>query len=216
MSLNTISKTASDAITFVKRQFGDESGVQITDTDIIRWINSAQVEIVSRTACLKGKFSTNTVGGQSEYPLPTEQILQIESIHYKRGRVQNIAFADAERTIFEADPNGERTAQRPDFWYEWGGKVTFWPGFTDSTVGGITIYASKMPTLITVSSDLLSLPDKFFEAITAWVMMKAYELDEEFDVANNMRQQFGLMLDDKFGEELVTQHMTYPVITFVD
>ena len=43
----TATKTVSDIATDVKRTFGDEAGVQVNDTDIARWINSAQIEIVS-------------------------------------------------------------------------------------------------------------------------------------------------------------------------
>ena len=35
-------KTALDVANYVKRQFGDESGTQMTDADIWRWIDSAQ------------------------------------------------------------------------------------------------------------------------------------------------------------------------------
>ena len=34
-----------DVANRVKRTFGDESGVQVTDDDIIRWVNDAQLEI---------------------------------------------------------------------------------------------------------------------------------------------------------------------------
>lgn len=39
--------TVQDVLTEIKRTFGDEAGVQITDADIYRWIDRGQIELFS-------------------------------------------------------------------------------------------------------------------------------------------------------------------------
>mgnify|MGYP001793552382 CR=1 FL=1 len=46
MGLFTTSKLVSDLIKDVTVQFGDEANIQINNSDIIRWANSAQREIL--------------------------------------------------------------------------------------------------------------------------------------------------------------------------
>lgn len=212
MSLNPITKTAADIATYVKRQFGDESGVQITDQDIYRWINAAQLQIVAKIAPIKGKAVTNIVSGQRIYPLTSLPIHQIESIHFDGNFLTPKSFAQAERDIIEW---GDPETGGPGFWYEWAGEIYLWPIPNQNITDGLEIFYTKMPTAVVTGTDPLSIPDKFFEAIAAWVLMKAYELDEEFDQANNQRQFFTSQVDEQNGEESTSANSTYPVITYL-
>lgn len=214
MSLNAITNTANDIANYVKRQFGDESGVQISDQDIYRWINSAQIEIVSQVSPLEAKGTTNIVKGQAAYDLAALSIFNIESVHYSGSRIENISFQEAERKIISGDPNVQTGI--PAFWYEYAGQINLWPVPDVNLTNGLTIYYSKMPTKIATGTDLLSVPDKFFEAIASWVLSKAYELDEEFDQATNQRTFFQNKIAEQNGEEQQAANATYPTITFVE
>lgn len=213
--LNTITRTVADVITAVKRQFGDESGVQLTNNDIIRWINAAQTEIVAKNGVIEARFRKSSEAHVGSYQLPTEQILHIVSIHYNGARLPSIEFAEAERRVFDADPTNTQEGT-PQFWWEWGGEVSFWPTPEVGIVDGITIYAIKMPASVSLETDKLSVPDKYFNAVVRYCMMEAHEMDEEYEAAASMRQQFALALDEKNGEEERTQHSTYPTITIVE
>ena len=69
MSYNIPTKTGLDVAAAVKRTFGDESGVQLVDNDIVNWINQAQVHIASSTRVLKTKATTSLISGQNTYSL---------------------------------------------------------------------------------------------------------------------------------------------------
>lgn len=213
MTLNHSTLTAGDVATYVKRQFGDEAGVQITDTDIFRWINSALTEIVSVAAPIKGVATAPAVLGQRDYDLSGISIHQIESIHYNDNRLENLPFSEAERLIVSDNQN--MSSGEPVFWYEWGGVVSIWPK-PQTVPSTIKVYYSKAPTRVTSLSDSLGLADKYYEAIVAWVMSKAYELDEEFDQAANQRNYFTNKITEQNGEELDSATMTYPVITIIE
>lgn len=212
MTLNQITYTALDVSKYVKRQFGDESGVQITDDDIWRWIDSAQLEIVSQIAPLQARGTTNIVAGQTSYDLAGLNIFAIESLHYDGRRLENISFQEAERKIIDK----ESSDGIPAFWYEYAGEISFWPVPDQDITGGLVVYYAKNPTRVTTGSDFLSVPDKFFEAVVSWVLSKAYELDEEFDQASNQRTFFQNKILEQHGEEEQAAHATYPTITFVE
>lgn len=215
MSLDAITKRASDVAEHVKRQFGDEAGVQITDADILRWINSGQLEIVRKNKVIKAKSVTDVVEGVNEFNIYGLNIMQIESIHFNGRRLEHVEFAQAERIIADFD-NGDAPSEEPFYWYEWGSLIYLYPVPSLSVVEGLTLYYSKMPTNVEAMDDLLSLPDKYFEPLITWVMHKAYQLDEEFDASNYERQQFQMLLDEDSEAEYTTAHITYPTITIVE
>lgn len=209
MSLNPITKTAGDVATYVKRQFGDESGVQITDTDIWRWINSAQLEIIAKNAVIKALAKTDVVAGQADYDLSTLSIHQIESIHWNERMLVNVPFSEVERYL---NSDTDDASGSPTVWWEWAGVITLYPKPQEDLTEGLRVYYSKMPLNVAIATDPLSVADKYFEAICSWVLSKAYELDEEFDQAANQRTFFSDRLAEQNGEEREAAHMTYPVI----
>ena len=211
MTLGVITKTALDVATYVKRQFGDESGIQVTDADIFRWINSGQLYIVQKNKTIKAKATANIVAAQRDYTLPSQNILQLESLHYDGKFLPSLSLAE-----FQAQGADINEPGTPTMWYEWAGTISLWPVPEDSITDGLTIFYTKLPTAVSATSDLLSIPDQYFEAILSWVLSKAYELDEDYEASNNQRALFSQFLDETNEEERTAQHMTYPVITIVE
>lgn len=211
MTLGVITKTVLDVATYVKRQFGDESGIQITDSDIFRWVNAGQLYIVQKNKLIKAKATANIVAGQKDYTLPSQNILQVESLHYNGKYLPNLPLAEFQTHGVDINEAGE-----PTLWYEWAGTISFWRVPEESITDGLTIFYSKLPTSVSTTSDLLSVPDQYFEAIVAWVLAKAYELDEDYEASNNQRALFSQFLDESNEQERTAQHMTYPVITLVE
>src|SRR4051794_4723859 len=74
-----------DIITRVRRTFGDEAAVQVTDADIIRWINDGQVEVVkANDQALQKSDLLDLTAGTSQYTMPTD-LLILRSLRYKMG-----------------------------------------------------------------------------------------------------------------------------------
>jgi hypothetical protein len=203
----------SEVITAVQRQFGDESGVQLENADIIRWINDAQDIIVAKNKVLKAKSSTPAVASQAAYTFPSDNIHQIESIHYNGSRIPNMSFAEAEEHIFQADP-GLIALGDPLLWYEWAGTFTFWPA--PSAANMIDLYYTQRPEPVTQSSDTLSVPDKYYQDVVRYCMQNAYEMDEDMQSSQAKAQQFDASLNEKSEEERTAQNMTYDKITVYD
>jgi hypothetical protein len=198
----------------VKRQFGDESGVQLEESDLVRWITNAQDQINYQNRVLKSTASIPSVVGQSVYTFPASQVLQIESLHYKGVRIRNMTFAQAEETLIGVDPEA---VGDPQFWYEWGGTFTLWPA--PDTTDTLTIYYTALVQPVPTSWDsdtLLSLPDKYYNDIVSFVLQQAYEMDEDWQASGAKAEQFKQSVDLKQEDERRSQDMTFSVITLVD
>ena len=215
MAYGPPTKTVGDVMRVVKRQFGDESGVQLEDADIAGWINDAQSRINAENKVLKAKSSSSATPGTAVYTFPSLDIQQVESLHFAGRRVPNMTFAQAEETVSQSDPDGTLTADEPVLWYEWGGSFTFWP--TPSTAGAIDIYYTVAPTLVTTTeADLLSLPDDYFMDVVAYVLQQAYEMDEDWPASQAKEQQLMNSLARRGEEQRTAQNMTYETITVVN
>lgn len=209
MPLRPTTKVFQDLLTDIKRTFGDESGVQITNDDIARWANTGQQEIVTANAALKAKAVLPTVVGQTIYAFP-QNVQQIEALHYDNMFVEGLPFPTAEQAILSNDPEGTQSGQ-PQFWYEWAGELTVWP--KPDAVKNLTLYYTAYPEKLTgLTSQLLSVPDKFYAALCDFVLSKAYEMDEDFPNAQAAEQRFRVALDAQAEDERQGAHMTYPVI----
>lgn len=213
MSYGAKTRLVSEVLTAVQRQFGDESGVQLENADVIRWVNDAQDVIVAKNKVLKAKSTTVSVSGQAAYTFPSDNIHQIESIHYNGIRVPNMSFPEAEEHIFQADPTLVITGD-PMLWYEWAGTFTFWPAPSD--VKNIDLYYTQRPTPVTQISDVLSVPDKYYQDVVRYCLQQAYEMDEDMANSQAKAQQFDASLNEKSEEERTAQNMTYEKITVYD
>lgn len=214
MSYGLPTKKVSDVVTTVKRKFGDESGVQLTDADIIMWVNDAQMHINAENHVLKAKSSVAAVAAQAAYSFSTLSIQIIESIHYDGMRIANMTFSQAEETISQLDPNSTLTDKWPRLWYEWAQSFTFWPAPREA--GTIDVYYTKLPTVVTAVGNDLSLPDDYFEDVCNHVLQQVYEMDEDWEAMKTKAAQVAQSLVDRGERERTAQNMTYPVITVVD
>lgn len=215
MGLNTISKRGTDIATALKRTFGDESGVQVIDDDVIRWINEAQLDICMKNRILKVRAGNDLVAGQGYYPLP-DGIIAIESIHVNGIPVQPRTITQMEALILAGDPGRIETKKQPEYWWEYAGGVEFWPKPSESVSQGLTIYFVAAPTLMTSLTSFLSIPDRYYKAVQESVLASAYEMDENFDAYAMKQQQLNNTLSQFINEEETSAHRTYSTIQYIE
>lgn len=204
--------TAEDVANRVKRTFGDESGVQVTNSDIIGWINSAQIEIASKNRPVRARAEIMSVANVSDYTLAADMNAQyFNSITYKGVKVKYMGLSDAQEYLLREDPN-RLSRGEPLFWYEWAGTVSFYPTPQYSNES-IVVYYHPTPSPVTALTDSLSLPDNYFNRIIDFVMAQAYEMDEQFNAMDAKKGYFDSALTEMGNDELSDSTDTYPVIT---
>lgn len=215
MSYSPPTKTVGDVYNQVKRVFGDESGIQLTNDDIARWINEAQVDIAKQNQILPETATVNVTGGTATYSLSavTPKIDSIASILLDGRRIGNIPVSQAEESISLADPEGTETGA-PQFWYEWAGQITFWPKPNKNYT--MLIRYTAQPTDVTTSlSDVLAVPDECFSDVCNYVLMRAYEMDENAEMMAVKQAEYSTSVAERGETERQAQTMTYETtITF--
>ncbi len=82
----------NQVILAVKRQFGDETGAQITDADIIRWINDGQLIIYRKMEGAITNLGGITVAGAESIALPSN-FLKLDALYLDGKKIQFIAYS---------------------------------------------------------------------------------------------------------------------------
>ena len=213
MTYVDVTHTVTDILLHVKRQFGDEAAVQVTDEDIIRWINQGQTEIFNRIEPIKSTAQTDVQANEANYNFP-EDLSRVQAIYVAGIPLKHLSTQEAEEYILSHDPESTVRAL-PEYWTEWGGTFTFYPVPSQSISGGITLKYIKKPNRIESVDSVLSVPDVYYNRLLEYVLQQAYELDENFQASQMKGEQFAVNLTAQQNKENSVPN-TYPTITVLD
>lgn len=202
MALNSL--TGTDVYNYVTRQFGDESGVQVTQNDIIRWINQGQMEINSKNQILRAKFPDVSIAGTNSYNKPAD-CLRLTSVRYNSVLLPYVGFDQ-----YQNQYSGISGSNGPEIWTQYGDTYIINPSPLDDGVEIDLYYVPEPSKLVNIGSTL-SLPDRYFDRLCEYVMSKAYELDEDWQAHSAQRTLFDNNLTTMSNEETNAQG-AYPVV----
>jgi hypothetical protein len=211
----------SDVLIRVRRVFGDEAAVQVTDADVIRWINDAQIEIVKHndSALQKTGFVDTTVN-ISQYSLPADLFL-LKSLRYKTAAMASyVLLTYKSMQQFDESIDGwDGTLYStgcPEFFTVFENKALVFPTPDISTTAGLKVLYNQKPTDVVTTSDSLALPLIYHNTIWKYCMWQANLLDDDFDSAMKYKDDFSA--DTGLLQNNETQDATafYPTITVLD
>lgn len=194
----------------IKRQFGDESGVQVTDEDILRWVNDAQKEITRIQSLLETQATTTVISGQNEYSLPLD-ILMLRSIRLGGQKIRTLSLQEAEEYIPGFDDETTWATGTPEVAWIWANNISLYP--IPTSAGTLKVYYTRVPVEVTAMIDSPELPVKYHPRIVEYCLAQAYEMDENWDGAGNKSSQFVTSISEMREEEKWTDHTYYPTIT---
>lgn len=213
MAVEQYTNTAQDIIDSVVRQFGDESGAQISQADIIRWINEAQRDVIVTNREINqaiATFASVADQGIYEITLLIPDVLRIHSIAYDNKLLEMLTFEEAQTRMMEGSTTG-----KPNCWFKFAGQLNLWPVPDTDTEDIIKVYYNRTPTVVTQGTDPLSVPQSYYEAINAFCLKKAYELDGD-------AQMLGIKSDD-YNRNLTinsldtgNSYREFPTVRFVE
>lgn len=195
----------------VKRTFGDESGVQVTDSDIIRWMNDGMREIASANDILQTKGTIASVSGTQAYSLPAD-CLTLRSVWYGGVKLDMYTMAQVEEFLVTT---GTAYAEggNPQYYWIWANQLNFYPIPADSTASQITVFYTRTPIDVSILGDDLDIPVQYHNALVAYVLKQAYELDEDWTASGNKLTEFQTGLNDLKENETVGATRFYKGIT---
>ena len=197
--------------TAVQRLFGDESGAQITEADIIRWANDAQVDIVRKTEVLQSHRETDVSSGDKSYELPSDFMFMsratLDGIKLARTTIQEI---DARSS--SADNVADGT---PSHFYTWGGRIYLYPGPSSGGTGNLDIWYVKSPVALVNDEDIPEIPVHMHEDMVRFCLARARELDADYDAAERSAMDYEARISQS-RHELTTQPIdSFPAVRVV-
>jgi uncharacterized protein DUF6682 len=211
----------SDVIIRVRRVFGDEAAVQVTDEDIIRWINDGQIEIIKHNeGALQKTAFIDLVANQSTYTLPADLML-LRSLRYKY--VDMVSYSNLKyQSMQQFDESVDGwdgtlyNSAKPQFYTVYENKAILFPTPDQGLVSGIKVLYNQVPAVVTTTSDSMALPLIYFNTIVRYCMWQASLLDEDLDPATMYRADFQADSNLLVTREQSEAIASYPVITIRD
>lgn len=199
--------------TRVKRQFGDESGVQLTDEDIVRWINDAMREIATQNENVLETVSTAAItAGTAEYTLPTD-ILQLRAIRYNDHKLDVLSLQEADQHITRYEDPASYSQGTPEYAWIYANKITLYPTPNESGGSLLKLYYTRLPIEVSVDNDIPELHVKYHPMIVQYVLQQAYEMDEDWAASGNKSAQFVSGLNVLKDADSWSERSSYPTIT---
>ena len=173
-----------DVIRRVQRTFGDENESQITIPDIIDWINAAQNDICRRTEVLQGTKTYDTVTGSNDYLLP-DDFIRAARVEYLGEMIQQTTLSDLD--IYAANDPVHVNGDAKPWWYIWGNVMHLYPNPNKDQSAAVLLYYTKLAPQVTNELDSLGIPLQMHEDVINYCMMKARELNEDYDERNALQ-----------------------------
>lgn len=208
----------------VKRQFGDESGVQVTDDDIIMWLNDAMREAATQNGSinLKRKY-VPAIASENVYSLPdASNIAAVHSVQYRTADdapYVNLEYASANQ-MGELFPGWNTGFSRngatgsPAFYAtDASGKFVVYPAPAETDgLGFSVLYNSFFADTADLASEL-GISPKYYQYLVEYCLMKAYEMDENWEAADRKASYVQSTLNTLSSEDGNGNAGKYPVIS---
>lgn len=197
----------SDIQTRVKAQFGDTSGAQLTDADIIRWINDAQKEIGAKKNIFQAKGTIATIIGTQTYNYPAG-LVSIKMVSFDGVILRPMNKEEVDEFLPDQEFDSTSTGTPQSFWV-FAQQIYLYP--RPDRVKNLTVAYTRMPVEVTTNADTPELPIQFHTRIVDYCMAQAAQKDDDLAGYTTYMQRFEGKTD-QMPEQQQTQQF-YPGIT---
>lgn len=183
---------AQTLITDIRRELVEISASYWTDAELLRHINRAELDFVNKTRILEDTAQLSLVQGRLDYALPINwlsaravffKIVNSDgSFRWKRLYPANLEkMAQQNPNFINTETDNQGTPSRYWIWNRslWLDKA---PDSDNSTY--LLLFYKSKPISLTSASQEINLDDSLSEAITAYVLSKAWAKEQEFDRAD--------------------------------
>jgi hypothetical protein len=196
----------------VQRQFGDESGAQITQSDITRWAHDAQVDIVRKTEVLQVHSETDVIKDDGSYDIPTD-FIRIRRVTYNDKKLERIELEEVDALDKSRDKASSST---PLYYYMWGRQLWLYPKPSSAGQSNLDIYYLKMPTELVADQDVPEIPVHMHEDIVRYCLARAKELNEDDAKAQEVMMDYENRLTLSNDEANNPENDSYPAIRDIE
>ena len=201
----------SDVVLRVSRAIGDDDKLIITEADMIRWANDAQIEIVRRTECLQAvDVSNTTTVGDGTYALPAD-FMMMKRVTHNNGLLKPIDIAMADE-IMQGNATSQTYSALSGHYYIYNGFLYMDP---NAPAAVLAMYYIKYPTALTAVGDTLTVPVHMQEDVVKYMLALARERLDQDDASQRMRNQFEQRLAESRHIQSDQTVDSYPAVRLV-
>lgn len=186
---------AQTILTDVRRALLEISAQFWSDAELLRYLNRGELDYVNKTRILEDTAQVSLVQGRLDYPLPPNWLsakavfFKVENAdgtyHWKRLYPTNIEKnAQVAPNFMNTTSDNQGTPQR--YWI-WG--RTLWldkaPDANNDT--SLVLFYKSKPIALTAATQQINLDDSLSEALTAYILDKAWSKENEPDRADEQK-----------------------------
>ena len=173
----------SAIISTVRTIISDKDSLQVTDAEMMVWINQAMREVAVDNELLQMSATSNTVVGTANYVLPAD-ILKLHSVKYDNEKLPVYSRKDAEEHAnLTSTTNGT-----PGFCYVWAGSLYLVP--PPSAIKALIIDYIRQPTDVTAVGNTPELPLQYHNRLIDFCLAQAYLQDGDQQMYAMKIQEF--------------------------
>lgn len=169
-----------------------------SDDELLRHLNRAELDYVNRTRLLEDSAQVTIIQGRSDYPLPANWVsarLVMLNVPDQDGRARwrriypsNLEKVAQENPSFMDNSAGGQHV--PCKYYIWGNILNLVPAPNAQATDLMLFYKSKPLPLTDPDTQYIHIDDTLSEALTAYVLWKAWAKEKETDLAEAQKQTY--------------------------
>lgn len=204
-----------DYVTRVRSQFGDATGIQVSDQDILNWINDGMRDICYTAQLIQTRAVADVKMGQFDYTFPTD-FLTVFNIRHAGLVLEALSIEERDKFIQNADsPTLQTTEGIPTHYWVWANTITLYPTPSADLASGLRAYYTRTAAKVLTITDSLDtgFPLSFHNALLDKVLQWAYEKDENWQAAQIKEGQFSTVVNKLAEDAAWNEHEEYPHIT---
>lgn len=185
---------ASEIITDVRRELLEPQAGFWSDAELLRHLNRAEKDFINRTRILEDTAFLSTTIGTMDYQLPTNW-LSAKAVFYNTK--ENASDDDAwtrlvpttlekmsqEHPNFLATETDTDLQATPEKYWIWQNRIHLYPAPRNSKDSDLYLFYKSKPTALTATSQSINIDDSLSEAITAYILWKAWKKSKETSLA---------------------------------
>ena len=215
--------TPEDIAKRVKRQFGDESGVQVTNDDILMWMNDAVREAYIQNPSISiQNVGVDSVVGDPIILVDNGGTYNIHQVYYREagtGYYRPLQYLTP--VAMDAYLEGWRPSSvpsvvtgNPEYYTKYANTgICVYPAPDRSEVDAFMYTGTKThDELTSLETSVIPLPANYHMYVLEYCLMKAYEMDEDWAAADRKAVFIQSTLNVLSATDSDANQSKYPVI----
>lgn len=202
----------ADIRTRIQAKVGDTSGTEVTNAQILAWINDGMTELARRTNQPQGSATTATIAGTGTYSLTAfaADILRLRSVQLDGSVLQAISMEEADTYLSDRD-RGSAAGGTPSMYWVWADQINLWPKPT--AAGVLKLFYVKRPAAVTGDADVPGIPVHMHTDLVAYVYAQVLDSLGQGERADRHSDRWQGRAMETAADADWPQRNTYPHIT---